>query len=109
MSYGKEIWNHKKCQGCGACCWSLGLPPFDGIIGMFDWDDESDPDWFMIPLWLRLTIIAAHKAGRLAGPCVLLDQKTRRCRQYVHRPVVCREFEPGCDICIEDRQLLGIE
>ena len=92
----------------------LGVPPFMDIIGMFDWDDDSDFDWTRIPLWLRLTIIAAHKAKlahgqALNGPCVSLDQKKKRCRQYEHRPSICASFEPGNQICIEDRQLLGIE
>lgn len=108
MSFGVEIWNDQMCNGCSACCMHLGLPPFDGIIGMFDWDDQSDPDWFLMPLWIRLTIIAAHAAGRLDGACVFVEQKYKRCRIYDHRPVICREFKPGCDTCLEDRELLQI-
>lgn len=100
------------CDGCSACCMHLGIPPFTELIGMFEWNDQTDADWFLMPLWIRLTIIAAYNAGRLEQlgmPCIFVDQKRNRCRIYKHRPSVCRNFEPGCEICIEDRQLLGIE
>lgn len=103
----------QKCDNCGACCMHLAIPPLDAAI--YEWNDESDPDWSAMPLWLRITVLAAYDRGRLelgasgALPCLFLDQKTKRCRHYEERPSICRNFEPGNWCCIEDRQLLGIE
>lgn len=103
------------CTGCGACCLHLGIPPFD----MYD---DDDFDFKILPDALKLDLQAewdkhfGHEAerydGRIpnatGGPCYWLDLETKRCRNYEHRPACCREFEPGCDICLEDRELAGI-
>jgi Fe-S-cluster containining protein len=75
------------------------------------WNDEFDPDWFQMPLILRVTLNSAWRAGRRTsiGPCLFFNQKTKRCRQYDHRPSACRRFEPGNFHCMEYLKLLAIQ
>ena len=45
-----------------------------------------------------------------AAPCMWLDLETRRCRNYEHRPEVCREaVKPGDEHCRHDRKKFGID
>lgn len=79
------------CNDCGVCCSEMACPPFIGF------------EIFELPEKLRREVL-----DRLANdpaletrkiPCYWLDEKTRRCKQYEHRPMVCRDFEVGCDSC----------
>ena len=46
---------------------------------------------------------------RVDGHCVLLDIETRLCRDYEHRPDVCRRFERGSGTCRFMRARIGID
>jgi hypothetical protein len=38
-------------------------------------------------------------------PCAFLDETTKRCRHYDHRPKICQEFKVGdwkCDMVVHD-------
>ena len=37
------------------------------------------------------------------GPCIWLDMETRQCKNHLHRPNVCRDFETGCGECLQWR------
>lgn len=39
------------------------------------------------------------------GPCIWLDTETRLCRNHLHRPNVCRDFETGCGECHDWRKI----
>jgi Fe-S-cluster containining protein len=91
---------------CGACCMTIGVPPLDvGAPGEIDEDDDTE--YRELPEHLRREIDDAWDRGTawFAGkPCIWLDIETRTCRNYEHRPAVCRRFEPGCDTCLEYRE-----
>jgi uncharacterized protein len=97
MADRKEIANDERCVGCGACCWWLTVPPDSGN------DAIDDAWWESLPEALQEEINATEGWGK---PCVWLDQETRRCKHYDLRPQTCRLFEPGCDVCEEDRAAL---
>lgn len=68
------------CEGCGACCMSVGWPPFDR-----DEEIESLPP----------AVRADFRIGVKDTPCTWLDEETRQCRHYEYRPDVCRDYEMG--------------
>lgn len=41
-------------------------------------------------------------------PCYWYDQETRKCKQYAHRPQLCRDFEVGSESCIRFREIFNI-
>lgn len=96
------------CENCGACCMGMGFPPF----GVADWDAE-DSEYQALQEDLR------HELDRIwddrgirsfaGSACCWFDPATRRCKHYEHRPAVCRDFEPGNLICLEDRALRGVD
>lgn len=48
------------------------------------------------------------KAWRYGQPCLWLDETTKRCKNYEHRPATCREFQPGEEACLEYRKRGGL-
>jgi Fe-S-cluster containining protein len=86
------------CQSCGACCSGLGVD--------VSWQDDVPPEMV--------------KYDTLFGP-VMRERKRRcialkgtigcsvSCRIYERRPVVCRDFEPGSDLCLRMRREHGID
>lgn len=108
------------CDGCSACCESIGLPPFEvpnpdlGPVPrkpLSPWAVETyspDLDTFLsMPAELRaeharlVTEIDADPSGQ---PCAWLDRENKRCRHYEYRPVVCREWQPGGKGCVHARR-----
>lgn len=104
------------CEGCGACCTHLTMPPFDSY-------DEDDLDFERLPDALKRELeekwdvtfgdrrheFEGRLPNSIGGPCSWFDLETKRCRNYEHRPVCCREFVPGNDICLEDREAEGVK
>ena len=80
----------------------MTLPPFD------DYDD-SDVEFAMLPEELKRELQVRWDSNAVGEPCCWLDLETKRCRHYEHRPVVCSRFEPGGEICREDREAVGLE
>lgn len=93
------------CDGCGACCLGMGVPPFgewQGDVG----EDSDDPEFDALPEPLKQEIIAAMEVeGWAFKPCLWFDMETRRCKHYELRPVICVVFEPGNPICLADRDI----
>lgn len=97
---------------CGACCLHMGMPPFDCY-------DDDDIEFVGLPDELKRELEQVWDShfgdqkekfeGRISnntgGACAWLDLETRKCRHYEHRPAICRNFEPGCDVCQEDREI----
>lgn len=103
-----EVIQPVSCEGCGACCMHLGVPPFDEFDGAID---DQDIEFERLPQELKDEINAAWERGLtwfVGEPCIWLDLTTRKCRHYEHRPVVCERFVPGNPICMEDRAAEGI-
>ena len=91
------------CDGCGACCMKIGVPPFDESEGTLD---REDLDFQVLPLELAAEVEQAFSRGAesfVGKPCIWFDSESRRCKHYEWRPVLCLEFEPGNPICLEDR------
>ena len=101
----------ESCDGCGACCQVVTVPPFYRVF------DESGED-----AWERLkadrpdvlaAFLADYQARRAAGgpyfgtPCIWFDATSSRCRHYQYRPRACREFEVGGDDCRDARRRQG--
>jgi len=86
------------CTGCGACCLRMTLPPV-----MTEYPEDATW-WRNLPGKLKAEIEAAEQTDRFLQPCIWLDLETRQCRNYEHRPPTCREFVPGCEVCLEDRE-----
>jgi len=84
------------CRGCGACCLRQPWPPF-----------LDEHELAAIPRRLREELKRASR-DRTGLPCFWLDLLTHECRHYEHRPVACREFQPGSENCLEDRAACGL-
>lgn len=82
------------CEGCGACCIGTRVELRFGD---------------MIPPELTETIDQKRYLRREDGHCILLDMETRRCKDYDHRPIACRNFERGSGTCGIFRLRVGIE
>lgn len=86
------------CQSCGACCKGLGVD--------VSTSDEDVPQYMV-------------KDDRLMGPqmrvrkgaCIalrgLIGSKVC-CSIYEGRPQVCRDFDPGSDLCMWARKQAGL-
>jgi Fe-S-cluster containining protein len=102
----------ESCDGCGACCRVVPLPPF-----LRRFDGSGDEAWQRLG-WerpeLRAALLAAERARRGRGapdygsPCLWYDAASGRCRHYEHRPRACREFSVGGDDCRDSRRRAGI-
>lgn len=95
------------CQGCGGCCRHMGYPPFAGMY------DGGDSEWLVLrethPNLAQEALDGAiQERGDQELPCLWLDPVTKACRNYEHRPSICREFELGSESCLDFRKLYNI-
>jgi uncharacterized protein len=98
--------DEQSCHGCGACCMNIGMPPFMSF---------DDHEFEMLPRALQRELrsqrdqwIGPAEAPFEGQPCPWLNLETRQCRHYEHRPFLCREFRPGSEVCLEERERMGI-
>lgn len=87
------------CAGCGACCLYIGSPPFVS-------QEEYDllPDSLRKPLDQWVENLTAESSE---GVCLWFDAENKRCKNYEHRPSVCREFDVGAEDCRRVREIYG--
>jgi Fe-S-cluster containining protein len=100
------------CDGCGACCLVVTLPPFRR-----EFEGGGEDAWQRLT-WERpelcAALLAEERARRAASaldygsPCLWYDASTRRCRHYEYRPRACREFQVGGIDCRDARRRSGI-
>jgi Fe-S-cluster containining protein len=105
------------CDGCGACCMQIGIPPFASY-------DNGDFEFRTLPGHLKREIRAelGRKREPAAAPmlqdaqkqvaqkpCIWLSLKTRRCLHYENRPFFCHEFRLGSEECRDDREKCGMD
>lgn len=96
------------CDGCGACCRVVTLPPFRRVF-----DEEGEEAWERLR-WdrpdLMTEIVAVERVRRDAGepsfgsPCLWLDAEGLRCLHYDLRPRACRDFAVGGVDCLDARR-----
>ena len=99
--------NEETCNSCGACCMHIGMPPFASCD---DFEFQVLPTHLKRELWSQVGKVFGPAGTQDAGkPCLWLNLETRQCRHYEHRPFCCREFRPGSDVCLDDRELCGID
>lgn len=85
------------CEDCGACCMTVGVPPFTDSE-FADLDDEVQTE-------LSLYRILGRTKGMI---CAWLNS-SRKCDGYSVRPDACRNFERGGDDCLMDRAKYHID
>jgi len=81
------------CDGCGACCQFI-------FFGSIDADAQR---WFLLH---GFKIIEGQAV--LDAPCSQYDEETKKCKIYESRPAICRNTEPGDQICMWCRKYRGI-
>lgn len=88
------------CDGCGACCRTVSVPPFriDHLVNEpFERNVPKELIDGFLPAWeVRLFVTES--------PCLWFDEATLRCRHYELRPQACRDFELNSPSCIAVRQ-----
>ena len=102
----------ESCDGCGACCRVVPLPPFRRSL-----DEAGEEAWQRLG-WdrpdLRADFLTEERRRRADGepsfgtPCLWFDAESARCRHHDHRPRACREFEVGGVDCRDTRRRAGI-
>ena len=118
----KQLEVIESCDGCGACCMSMGLPPgYTHLLRCLEnvmvTPDEADESLFLckhyhpeefdrvnnLPEELKREILKRSEPGKPDWDgeiCVWLDMNTRKCKHYDIRPSVCRKaVEIGDDGC----------
>jgi len=82
------------CTACGACCDHLGFnltekrPDLEARAGWDDWPRSQEDARFILAHWhYRPDAKDAWDAT-----CDMWDPDTKRCRDYEHRPPVCRDY-----------------
>jgi Fe-S-cluster containining protein len=95
------------CEGCGACCLHMAVPPFD--------EDELELLRVNLPhLYAEMQAIFQTRAlqFKLCGtdhiPCAWFDWVTRKCKHHEHNPDVCHRFEVGDVSCLAIREDAGL-
>lgn len=93
--------NVTNCHGCGACCRSIGLPPF--MYG----------EILALPEKLKSEMMAWQKDKHIkeasGDACVWYDADTRLCKHHEHRPEICKDFVVGDMFCLNYRRIYQID
>ena len=81
------------CNKCGVCCNHLEIPPFYG---------PDDPSFIRLPQRLKDEIDEYIYSPLYKGediPCIWLDRSSGKCKNYEHRPNICKNFLVGSESC----------
>ena len=85
------------CVGCGACCGRMLVtevcPGHSEVDDMVPKDMIEQVDGFFIMKKNPQTLV-----------CVAFDEEKKCCTIYDRRPETCRDFEPGCQMCLNTVQ-----
>ncbi len=102
----------ESCDGCGACCRVVPVPPFRRSL-----DGSGEEAWEQLG-WdrpdLRAALLAEERRRRTGGepsfgtPCLWYDTEAARCRHHEIRPRACRGFEVGGVDCRDARRRAGM-
>lgn len=87
-----------RCDDCGACCTTIGTPPFLGF------------EVYQLPGILQDEVLEKGFNNERDGkPCYWFDNETKKCSQYDNRPQLCQDFEVGGDGCLSYREYYQIQ
>ncbi len=107
MSQATELPTVITCEGCGACCLHMGLPPYA--------DDEVDflrenlPKVYSDFVAVQATrLLQLRVTGVDSVPCGFFNHVTRRCKHHEYPPDLCAGFEVGEPSCMWFREGLQI-
>ena len=85
------------CDGCGACCLDVSLPPF------------TVEELEQLPNEVQVELALYRSAGRERNMiCVWLDAG-KKCSRYDIRPKACQEYERGSGECRVVRAQYGVD
>ena len=95
------------CEGCGLCCEGIGSP-----VAIYTYRLSHAGGYLYRPPNLPPELgeeIDAYFGGLKGGEeplghCLWFDPETRRCKHHTWRPNVCRQYEVGCDACLDERR-----
>lgn len=95
------------CEGCGACCLHMGLPPYaEDEVSLLR---ENLPKVYSDFVAVEATrLLQLRVTGVDHVPCGFFDHVTRRCRHHEYLPDICSRFEVGEPSCMEYREDLRI-
>ena len=85
-----------RCLACGACCASVGYPPFNG------W--ELAKQTRMLKQVIQWYKVHSPRDRRTKAPCLMYDFVTGQCLIYNRRPAICRNYQEGSQRCVRDQQ-----
>jgi Fe-S-cluster containining protein len=92
------------CDGCGACCRHMIVPPFVLSGGRNEAREKGVSEELLaelLPRW-EVRFFVAEEA------CLWYDAATARCRHYDLRPDACRAFEINSPHCHASREKWGV-
>jgi Fe-S-cluster containining protein len=99
----------ESCQGCGACCTGVSLPPFIPLADEDEWEAfRRDHPVLVAEFQAEVDRRAREDDWPERGPCFWLDVETRQCRHYEQRPEICRDFAVGGEACLLWREAMAI-
>lgn len=90
----------ENCEGCGACCRMMVVPPFRRDATIDEFQNKQIPQGLLneiLPDWEVRFLLPER-------PCSWFDENSGRCRHYELRPEACRDFainSPSCLACRE--------
>jgi Fe-S-cluster containining protein len=108
-----------QCAGCGRCCETIGLPPFEaanpdfgpqkvhlrGLTESQMADAVFDTELYQaMPQELRAThaqMLLDIMIDPTGQPCAWYDAIGKRCWHHDWRPATCRRFQPAGEQCVQ--------
>lgn len=99
------------CLSCGACCQNISLfGEFKQMTSVAEIRRELkiDGEWRDGKLVESLLVFSGERAegGQPIFRC--RARNSNGCSIYSKRPYMCREFEKGCEACVEIRKREGL-
>ena len=95
------------CSNCGLCCYGIGSP-----VKMFTYRYGHSGPYMFRPKDLPKELgdeIDSYFNSLTDGVepldhCLWFDEETGYCKHHQWRPQVCRDYETGCDACLNERK-----
>jgi len=84
------------CRGCGRCCQLASDPDLEVKLTPAEAAQLTGFCSFRRACKGPLSWWMDRKEN---GDCVMFDSVTRLCKDYEHRPLVCRDFNPDWEMC----------